>query len=169
MAGRHFFDEDGALYRALAVLIDIRKRLLPLRRGRQALHRISGDGVTFGLPHRLGERMRGLVCWSRLLIDEEVLVAVNTDEGQPVTAYATVAPTFRLEGDQFHLLFWYAPKSAEPPPTPLTVERRNHMLAVRLTLPAAGFAIYQATPGLARLGPSPPPDLQPRHSWAPTG
>ena len=108
--GRHFFNEDGDLYRALAALIDLRKKLLPLRRGRQALHRISGDGVTFGLPHRLGERMRSLVSWSRLFVDQEVLVAVNTDEAQPVTAYSTVAPTFRVEGDQFHLIFWYAPK-----------------------------------------------------------
>jgi glycosidase len=164
--GRHFFNEDGDLYRALAALMALRKKLLPLRRGRQALHHISGDGVTFGLPHRLGERMRSLVSWSRLFIDQEVLLAVNTDEGQPVTAYSTVAPTFRVEGDRFHLLFWYAPRRASPPPPTLTVERGNGPLAVRMTLPAAGFAIYQAAPGLDRLGPSPPPDLKP---WHPRG
>jgi hypothetical protein len=27
------------------------------------LHRVSGDGAHFGLPHCLGERMRSLVCW----------------------------------------------------------------------------------------------------------
>jgi glycosidase len=162
--GRHFFNEDGDLYRALAALIDLRKKLLPLRRGRQALHHISGDGVRFGLPHRLGERMRSLVCWSRLFVDQEVLIAVNTDETQPVTAYSTVAPTFRVEGDQFDLIFWYAPKHASPPPSSLTVERRNEPLAVRMTIPAAGFAIYQAAPGLNRLGPSPPPELKP---WQP--
>src|SRR5262249_59839081 len=94
--GRQFFNEDGELYRALAALTDLRKKLLPLRRGRQALHHISGDGVNFGLPHRLGERMRSLVAWSRLFADQEVLVAVNTDEARPVTAYSTVAPTFRV-------------------------------------------------------------------------
>jgi glycosidase len=161
--GRHFFNEDGDLYRALAALMALRKKLLPLRRGRQALHHISGDGVTFGLPHRLGDRMRSLVSWSRLFVDQEVLLAVNTDERQPVTAYSTVAPTFRVEGDQFHLLFWYAPKCGTPPPSVLTVERRNGPLAVRMTLPAAGFAIYQAAPGLDRLGPRPPPDLKPWH------
>src|SRR5262245_41996800 len=160
---RHFFNEDADLYRALAALIALRKKLLPLRRGRQALHHISGDGVTFGLPRRLGDRMRSLVTWSRLFIDQEVLLAVNTDETQPVTAYSTVAPTFRVEGDQFHLIFWYAPKGASPPPSSLTVERRNGPLAVRMTLPAAGFAIYHAAPGLDRLGPSPPPDLRPWH------
>ena len=89
---------------------------------------------------------------------------MNTDETQPVTAYSTVAPTFRVEGDQFHLIFWYAPKHAPPPPSSLTVERRNGPLALRMTLPAAGFAIYQAAPGLNRLGPGPPPDLKP---WQP--
>ncbi len=34
--GRHFFNEDGDLHRALAALIDLRKKLLPLRRGRQS-------------------------------------------------------------------------------------------------------------------------------------
>jgi len=161
--GRHFFNEDGDLYRALAALTDLRKRLLPLRRGRQALHRISGDGVTFGLPTRLGERLRSLVCWSRLFVDQEVLVAVNTDEAQPVTAYSTVAPPFRVEGDRFHLVFWNAPGRSTPPPPVLTVERRNGPLAVRLTLPPAGFAVYQAAPGLDRFGPSPPPDLKAWH------
>src|SRR5271167_1739245 len=163
--GRHFFNEDGELYRALAALIELRKKLLPLRRGRQALHRVSGDGVHFGLPHRLGERMRSLVCWSRLLVDQEVLVALNTDEGKPVTACSTVAPTFRVEGDQFHRIFWYAPNPAAAPPPSLIVERRDGgPLAVRMTLPPAGFAIYQAAPGLHRLGPNPPPDLKP---WQP--
>jgi glycosidase len=165
--GRHFFDEDGALFRALAALIDLRRKLLPLRRGRQALHHISGDGISFGLPHRLGDRMRSLVSWSRLFVDQEVLVALNTDETQPVTAYSTVAPTFRLEGDRFHLIFWHAPKHASPPSS-LTVERTNGPLAVRMTLPPAGFAIYQAAPGLYRLGPSPPPDLKPWHPRAAT-
>jgi glycosidase len=162
---RHFFNEDGHLYRALAALMDLRKKLLPLRRGRQALHRISGDGVTFGLPHRIGERMRSLVSWSRLFIDQEVLVALNTDEANPVTAYSTVAPTFRFEGDEFHLIFWHSPKSAAAPPATLTVERTRRWLAVRMTLPPAGFAIYRTAPGLERLGPSPPPDLKP---WQPS-
>jgi glycosidase len=162
--GRHFFNEDSELYRALAGLMDLRQKLLPLRRGRQALHHISGDGVHFGLPHREGDRMRSLVCWSRLFMDQEVVVAINTDEAQPVTAYSTVAPVFRAEGDQFDRIFWYAPKAVEPPPSLLTVERRNGPLAVRMTLPPAGFVIYQAAPGLARLGPNPPPGLKP---WQP--
>src|SRR5262249_47816078 len=139
---------------------------LPLRRGRQVFHRISGDGVNFGLPHLLGERMRSLVSWSRLFTDHEVLMAINTDEAQPVTAYSTVAPRFRLEGDQFQLFFWHAPKAVAPPPATLGVERKSGLLAVQMTLPPAGFVIYQAVPGLHRLRPSPPADLKPWHPRA---
>src|SRR5262245_47848112 len=162
--GRHCFNEDGDLYQALAALMDLRKKLLPLRRGRQVLHQISADGVNFGVPQRLGERMRSLISWSRLFVDQEVLVAFNSDEARPVTAYSTVAPTFRVEGDVFHLAFWYAPKPASPPPSSLTVERHSDLLTVRMTLPPASFVIYQAAPGLHRLGPDPPADLKP---WQP--
>jgi glycosidase len=159
--GRHFFIEDRELYRALAQLIQLRKQLLPLRRGRQVLHQISADGVTFGVPHRLGDRMRSLVSWSRMFIDQEVLVAFSTDEAQPVTAFSAVAPTFRLEGDRFQLIFSYAPKPGASPASSLTVERTGELLTVRMTLPAAGFVMYQAAPTLHRLGPSPDPDLKP--------
>jgi hypothetical protein len=89
---------------------------------------------------------------------------VNTDEAQPVTAYSTVAPNFRVEGDEFHLIYWHARKTDVAPPSSLTVERRNGHLAVRMTLPPAGFVIYRAAPGLDRLGPSAPPDLK---TWSP--
>jgi hypothetical protein len=161
--GRHFFNEDGDLYRALAALNSLRKKLLPLRRGRQVFHRISGDGLSFGLPRRMGERMRSLVSWSRLFVDQEVLVALNTDDEHPVTAWSTVAPICRVEGDQFHLIFWYAHKQVAPPPSSLAVQRTNGHLAVSVTLPPAGFAIYKSAPGLDRLGPTPPADLQAWH------
>jgi hypothetical protein len=126
-------------------------------------HRISGDGIRFRLPHREGERMRSLVSWSRLFTDQEVLLAINTDEAQPVTAYSTVAPPFRVEGDEFHLIYWHAPKSATPPPPSLKVERVGGLLTVAMTLPPAGFAIYLPAPGLGRMGPSPAADLRPWH------
>jgi hypothetical protein len=59
--GRHFFDENEPLYEALAALTALRKQLLPLRRGRQMLHQISGDGSNFGVPCLLGERMRSII------------------------------------------------------------------------------------------------------------
>src|SRR5262249_11218816 len=149
----------------LTTYMNRRNTLYPLRRGRLPLHRIAAHSISFADPHRLGDRMRSLVSWSRLFIDEEILVAFNTDESRPVTVYSTVAPIFRVEGDQLHLIFWYAPRpSSEPPPSLLPVERKGGLLAVRMMVPPAGFVMYQASPGLHRLGPSPPPDLKP---WQP--
>jgi glycosidase len=162
--GRHFFNEQSDPYRALASLTALRKQSLTLRRGSQVLHRISGDGVSFDHPRRIGsERMRSLVCWSRLFLDQETLVVFNADESNSVAAYSTVAPMLRVDGDQFHLIFWHAPKPAAPPPVTLTVEERAGLPTVRLELPPAGFAIYHASPALYRFGPTPPQDLKP---WA---
>lgn len=152
--GRHFFDEDAALYRALAALIDLREKLLPLRRGRQMLHEISGDGIDFGVPRLMSARMRSIVAWSRLFVDQEVLVGFSTDQEQPLTAYSTVAPRFRAQGDLLKLIFWHTPAASSPPPQELVVERWGERLAVRLTVPPAGFVIYQAAPGLDRLASS---------------
>jgi glycosidase len=162
--GRHFFNEQGDLYCALASLTALRKKLITLRRGSQVLHRISGDGVNFGHPRRIGgERMRSLICWSRLFLDQETLVVFNTDESNSVEAWSTVAPMLRVNGDKFHRTFWHAPKSAAPPKAILTVEDRAGLPTVQIELPPAGFAIYHASPSLHRFGPHPPQDLKP---WA---
>jgi glycosidase len=164
--GRHFFNEQSHLYRALSLLIELRKQSLAIRRGSQVLHRISGDGVNLGHPHRIGgERMRSLVCWSRIFMDQEMLVVLNTDECEAGSAWSTVAPLLRVDGDEFHLIFWYAPKPAAAPAATLTVEHRAGLPTVRLQMPAAGFAIYHASPALNRFGPNPPSDLKP---WAQT-
>jgi hypothetical protein len=135
--------------------------LITLRRGSQVLHRISGDGVTFGHPRRIGDRMRSLVCWSRLFMDQETLVVLNTDESESTCAWSTVAPLLRAAGDEFHLIFWHAPKAAAPPAATLTVEQRAGSLTVRIELPPAGFAIYQAAPALHHLRQNPPQYLKP--------
>jgi hypothetical protein len=168
--GRHFFNERGHLYRALASLTELRKQFITLRRGSQVLHRISGDGVGFGHPRRVGdERMRSLVCWSRLFLDQETLVVFNTSESEEISAWSTVAPLFRVAGDKFNLIFWHAPKPEEAPAMTLTVEQRGSLLAVKIQLPRASFAIYQAAPALHRVGPHPPPVLTPWAASAPGG
>src|SRR5262249_38754092 len=144
--GRHFFNEQSELYRALASLTELRKQMLTLRRGSQVLHRISGDGVNFGHPHRVGvDRIRSLVCWSRLFLAQETLVVFNTDESNALAAWSTVAPMLRVEGDQFHRIFWHEPKLSAPPAELLTVEQRAGLPTVRIQLPPAGFAIYHAS------------------------
>lgn len=111
--------------------------------------------------------MRTLICWSRLFLDQETLVVLNTDQSHDLAAWSTVAPMLRVDGDQFHLIFWHAPNAAAAPEKTLTVEQRAGLPCVRIHLPPAGFAIYHASPSLHRLGPNPPEDLKPwaRKAW----
>jgi len=152
--GHHFFDEERSFYKALAALIKIRHERTPLRRGRQLLHQISGDGANFGLPRLMGQRMRSVVSWSRLFVDQEILVAFSTDPEQPISVYSTVGPRFRAEGDRFSLIFWHAPHPATAPPSEITVERKGQRLAARLIVPPAGFVMYEATTVLRSLSAS---------------
>jgi glycosidase len=152
--GRHFFDEESSFYKPLAALIKIRHAHMSLRRGRQVLHQISGDGVNFGLPRLMGEHMRSVVSWSRLFVDQEVLMAFSTDSEKPICVYSTVGPRFRAEGDRFSLIFWRAPQPAAPPPSEITVERKGQRLAARLVVPPAGFVMYEAISAVRSLSAS---------------
>ena len=61
--GRHFFNESGRLYRAVAQLLQVRQQSICLRRGRQYLLPTSTNGEAFHLP-RIGDHVAGpLVCW----------------------------------------------------------------------------------------------------------
>jgi glycosidase len=135
---RHFFDEDQFTYGELAKVHAIRRELLPLRRGRQYLREISGDGVSFGLPRRLGGRMLSIVAWSRIFSDNEVLCAINTDPDHPSTAYVTIDDSLHGAGDILRCR--YSSNAAEIGGH-VEVEARNGK-AVHLTVPAAGFVIY---------------------------
>ena len=99
--GRHVFAEDHPLYRELATILALRRRpeFIGLRRGRQHLRPISGDGVHFGLLRRFAGRMLSVVPWSRIFLDTETVCAVNTDPGAARTAWVTVDAGLHRAGD----------------------------------------------------------------------
>ena len=76
--GRHFFDEDSRVYMELQKILKVRDGDRIYTRGRQFLRPISGDGIDFGLPVMLGGRILSVVPWSRLLDDQEAVLAINT-------------------------------------------------------------------------------------------
>jgi glycosidase len=137
--GRHFFNEDGPAYRALSRVLEIRRERIELRRGRQYLRPISGDGENFGPPRMLGGEIRSVVPWSRIFNDHELLLAINTDPRSPRTAWVTVDAALHRPGDTLRCLY-----SSDPTEVggTVAVEARNGR-AVRLTVPAAGFVIYE--------------------------
>jgi glycosidase len=135
--GRHFFNEDQPVYRQLAEIHKLRRDQLTLRRGRQFLRQISGDGVNFGFPEKMNGRILSIVAWSRIFNDNELLCAINTDPDQDRTVFVTIDNDLHTAGDRLTCL--YSTRPAEIGRT-LLVEARNGK-AVSLTAPSAGFVV----------------------------
>ena len=68
------FSRDTATYRYIQRMSELRDRLPALRYGRQYFRPVSGNGRDFGLSTDVG----GIVAFSRILGDMEVLVVANT-------------------------------------------------------------------------------------------
>jgi glycosidase len=136
---RHLFNESSPVFEELAKIIRLRSQEIGLRRGRQYLRPISGDGVSFGIPTILGDRMRSIIPWSRIIDQQELLVAVNTDFANPITAWATIDNDLHTAGDQMQCR--YSTTNTEIG-NKVTIQARNGK-AVQLTVPAGGFVIYK--------------------------
>lgn len=139
--GVHFFNEDNPVYRELAKILEIRRKNIVLRRGRQYLRPTSApnDGVRFSLPEMIGGQIRSVVPWSRIFNDQEMLLAINTDYDQPRTAWVTIDNDLHKAGDVLKCI--YSTDAAQIGQS-VTVEARNGK-AVLLTVPAAGFVIFE--------------------------
>lgn len=135
---RHFFDESQSVYKAMADIHRVRRDHLTLRRGRQYLRQISGNGVDFGYPERPNARMLSVVAWSRIFNDNELLCAINTDPLSPRTAFVTIDNDLHSTGDSLTCI--YSTASGETGHT-ITVQAKNGK-AVLLEVPAGGFVIY---------------------------
>jgi glycosidase len=139
--GRHFFNEASRVYQEFAKILEIRRKRAVLRRGRQYLRQISApeDGVNFGYPQLIGDQIRSVIPWSRLFDEKEMLLAINTDYDQPRTAWVTIDDRLHQVGDQLQCIY---STDAGQLDQLLPVQGRNGK-AVLLTVPAAGFVIFE--------------------------
>jgi glycosidase len=141
--GRHFFDESGHVYRELGKILKLRRERLVLRRGRQYLREISGDGITFGLPRKLGGRLLSVVAWSRILDSVEMVLAINTDPENARTAWVLVEAALHPVGSTLRCV--YSTEAGQVGQV-LTVQRKGvggGIAAVELPVPAAGFGVWE--------------------------
>ncbi|HSJ52098.1 MAG TPA: alpha-amylase family glycosyl hydrolase [Anaerolineae bacterium] len=145
---RHCFDEDGDVYRELAKILTIRRNRIALRRGRQYLCRISGDGQHFGVPHMIGGRMRSIVPWTRLFDDQEMLLAVSTDADESREAWVAVKRGILQFSTRLRCV--YSSDEAQVGQV-LPIEERatdaGTVQVVCLRVPAAGVVIYEGEAG----------------------
>jgi glycosidase len=138
--GRHCFNENEATYQELAKILTLRSEKLPLRRGRQFLRQISGDGQNFGFPQIVGQEIRSVVPWSRIFDKQEILLAINTDPQNIRNAWVVIDAELHSAGDTVKCLH-----SSDPSQIGKTipVSTRSLNRVVDLTVPAAGFVIYE--------------------------
>jgi hypothetical protein len=136
---RHCFDERNPIHGELGKICKIRQDQIALRRGRQYLREISGDGVNFGFPFLMGGRMRSIVAWSRLFVEQEILLAVNTDPNQPSSAWITIDNDLHQTGDNLTCI--YCTDAAEIGKA-ASIQPRNGK-AARITIPSGAFVIYK--------------------------
>ncbi|MBC7923755.1 MAG: alpha-amylase [Ferruginibacter sp.] len=137
--GAHFFDESGPVYQELSKILKLRREKAVLRRGRQFLRPIAGDGQHFGLPEMIDGQIRSIVPWSRILSSEELVLAINTDPDQARTAWVTIDASLHKPGDLLTCI--YSTDLAQIG-TQAPIEPRNG-LSARLTVPAAGFIVFE--------------------------
>lgn len=136
---RHFFDESHPVYTRLSEILDLRRKNLVIRRGRQYLRQISGDGQNFGFPTMIDGVIHSVVPWSRIFDDREVLLAINTDFSASLPAWVTIDNRLHATGDV--LTCRYSTDKTKIGTTAIVAARNGK--AVLVTVPAAGFVIYE--------------------------
>ena len=137
---RHFFNEEGWVYQELAKILAMRKQKIALRRGRQYLLEISGDGQNFGLPVMLGGRILSIVPWSRTFDDQILLLAINTDPDQLRTAWVDLDPNSYPARKILNCLYATDMNQVNQQ---LAVQVIGGRHAIQLSVPAAGFVCYE--------------------------
>jgi len=137
---RHCFNTEQQVYKELSKILSVRKERVTIRRGRQYLREISGDGIHFGLPGFFGgsNEIRSIIPWSRIMDDEEIVLAINTDFNNELSAWVTLDNDLHNTGESFRCIYSTNAGQIE---TTATIEARNGK-AIQVKVPAAGFGIY---------------------------
>ncbi|OUL28565.1 alpha-amylase family glycosyl hydrolase [Nostoc sp. 106C] len=140
----HFFDPNHPTYLRIAAIARISNQKnkigQALRRGRQYLRETSFLGRSFSIPGP-GE----LTAWSRILFDQEVMIALNTSATENRGAEVTIDALLHPSGSKITFLYksdWSDSELRNPPENhTLTVQLNNSRAIIRIDLPPTGMAI----------------------------
>jgi alpha-amylase len=98
---RSFLNPICTVYQEIAKIAALNRKLEALRFGRMYFREISGNGVDFGLP--MGQPCT--LAFSRILAEQEILVAYNTSTSQRRTDYVVVDNTIQKTGMKMEFLY----------------------------------------------------------------
>ncbi|MGO9271090.1 MAG: alpha-amylase family glycosyl hydrolase [Terriglobia bacterium] len=128
------FPQDSVYYQHISQIASVRREAPALRYGRFYFRPVSGDKQHFGVSTFLN----GSLAFSRILMDQEIVIIANTDTVNSVALYVIIDSTLNNPGDQFRIL--YSNQATPRPPTAV------------LQL-AAGAVQVQETDGSTGTGP----------------
>lgn len=115
MWGGPGLNRQGPFFEAIKRLTSARNKLPALRYGRTYARPLSGDGVNFGISRT----PQGVIAFSRILADEEVLVVANT---HPTTSQQLhVIVDGRLNQAGTRVAVRYSNHAQPTPPEPLRI------------------------------------------------
>jgi glycosidase len=114
------FRHDNPFYVAIQAVSAVRASQPALRYGRFYLRPISGDGRNFGVsPFK-----NGVLAFSRILNDAEVVVVANTNKTTPMSSYVIVEQALNPVGKGMKVLYSNKPRNSGPQ----AVETRSNVL-----------------------------------------
>ena len=123
---RHQFDDQNEFYELIKKLSDIRNQYPPLKYGRQYFRQCSENGVDFGYSSEKG----GIISFSRILNDREILIAANTDTDHLKNVYVVVDDNLNPHGRTWRAV--YASAKNLPQSVPTTIRNHYHVVKIKL-------------------------------------
>ncbi len=107
------FPRTGLFYTEIQQVAAVRGAQPALRYGRFYFRPTSGDSVNFGIS----PFPAGILAWSRILNDQEVLIVANPNTTQTLSVDVILEITLSAPGDKLRVL--YSNKSAPTAPAPV--------------------------------------------------
>lgn len=95
------FDINTNEFQLIRDLSGLRAKEPALRYGRQYFRQCSGDGIHFGYSPFAG----GILAFSRILNEQEILVIANTNPVQTTTIFIQVDFNLHIEGSNWEVIF----------------------------------------------------------------
>ena len=121
-------------YQHVSQIAAVRRECPALRYGRFYFRPVSGDGTNFGVSTFLN----GIVAFSRILMDQEIVIVANTDTVNASKVFVIVDITLNQPGESFRVLY----SNKQQPVAPSLVLQK-----------AAGAVVVQETDGSTGTGP----------------
>jgi glycosidase len=109
------FAQNSAYYQHISQIAAVRRASPALRYGRFYFRPISGDGQHFGVSTFLN----GTLAFSRILMDQEVVIVANTDPVNRCSVQVIVDITLNNPSDAFRILY----SNKQQPQAPSAVQR----------------------------------------------